>query len=499
MKSSVKYLFVAAIAAFSLASCNQKIENELVNPKGTPVQFTLSGSSSFTGSKATVKVTANVAVPADINVTLALDLTESTVKAENMSFPALIINKGETEASGEIGLDPTGLAPDTKFKIVVKATVAGVDLAQKLELSYKTDPAPEPEVPTLAIDGKFTEWDAEDEITGENAVFALKKVFTDDKLYFYLELNKSKLQTENIAFAHKLHLCFDNGDMDGEKGGTLWNGAKYDKDIDIWLMQNGAPNMITWGLNGFEHKEAADGDLFQFEFCFNRADDLLKGDVIRFGAYVDGQNCDTSSGSEVYGGSLEPVGSAPKADTDMIIWGKPHVGGITVDGGFTDWFGVETGVASEGGPLYAFKATYDADYIYFYNKRKWHDGLWKPAEGGYYYFELDTDNNSNTKVEDVYGNAPAGGTDVWFFLYLFTGSSEAPTFATAPVGDGIPDGVIANIIANGKTDKTVIETEVRVPRSNLKVKKGDTILIYSWGNKSGSNLKSEPVTLTLEN
>lgn len=497
MKTLAKYLFAAAIAAITMASCDQKIENEFVNPKGTPVQFTLSGANSFTGSKAAVKVTANTAVPADVNVTLALNLTESTVKAENMSFPSLIINKGETEASGEIGLDPTGLAPDTTFKIVVKASIAGVDLAQTLNLSYTTDPAPEPDVPVLAIDGKFSEWDAEDEIAGEEAVFALKKVFTDDKLYFYLELNKTKLLTGKLAFAHKLHLCFDNADMDGEKGGTIWNGAKYDKDIDIWLMQNGEPNMITWGLDGFEHKEGVDGDVFQFEFCINRSTDLLKADVIRFGAFVDSQYCDTSSGSEVWGGESASIGSAPKAELDMIVWAKPHVGGITIDGDMSDWTGVETGVASEGGPVLAFKATYDADYLYFYNKRNWHDGLWG---GGYYYFELDTDNNPSTSVEKVNGNTPAGGIDVWMYLYLFGGSSAEPSFNAAPEGDGFPDGsVIANILANGTTDKKVIETEVRVPRSNVGVKKGDTILIYTWGNKSGSNLKPEPVTLTLEN
>ena len=39
-----------------------------------------------------------------------------------------------------------------------------------------------------------------------------------------------------------------------------------------------------------------------------------------------------------------------------------------------------------------------------------------------------------------------------------------------------------DISANGATDKTFIETEVRIPRSNLGVKKGDVIRIYSWGN-----------------
>ena len=504
MKALAKLLLVAAFASFTLASCDQKIENELLNPKGTPVQFTLSGANTFNGSRASVKVTASAPVPADVNVVLSLDLSASTVKADNMSFPALIVAKGTTEASGEIGLDPTGLAPDTQFKIVVKASIGGVDLAQKLELSYKTDPAPEPEVPTLAIDGYFTEWDAEPDILGDGVMFSLKKVFTDDKLYFYLELDKTSVIQGNMAYAHKIHICFDNGDFAGSLGGgELWKGAKYDKDVDIWLMQGGVPDMITWGLAGFDHKEAVVDDMLKFEFCFDRSDALLKGEVLRFGAYIDGQFCDNSSGSEVWGGSGDSVGAAPKAEADMILWAKPHVGGITIDGEMGDWIGVETGVESEGGPIFAFKATYDQDYIYFYNKRNWHTGLWG---GGYYYYELDTDNDSATSVESVNGNAPAGGIDVWMYLYLFGGTAEAPAFNVAPEGEGAyrdPDAtgeIIAGIAANGKTDgATAIETEVKVPRANLGVKKGDTILIYSWGNKSGSNLKTEPVTLTLEN
>ena len=201
MKSIIKYLSIAALASLTLASCEKEKENEFLNPKGTPVQFTLTGDKTFDGSKANIKVTSDTPVPADVTVTLSLDAAESTVKAANVTFPNLTIAAGQTEASGKIELDPAGLEADKTFKVVVKGTVSGVELGQKVSLKYTTDPAPIPDVPVLAIDGIFTEWDAEEDILGEGAMFAMKKIFTEDKLYFYLELDKGSLLAGNLAFA----------------------------------------------------------------------------------------------------------------------------------------------------------------------------------------------------------------------------------------------------------------------------------------------------------
>ena len=159
--------------------------------------------------------------------------------------------------------------------------------------------------------------------------------------------------------------------------------------------------------------------------------------------------------------------------------------------------GVETGVASEGGPVLNFKATYDEEYVYLYNKRTWHDGLWG---SGYYYFYFDTDNNPETGEMDANGNS-APGVECWMYLYVFGGSSAEPAFNANPEGDGVPAESVANIICAGAVDAehTVIETEVRIPRSNVGIQKGQTVKLYTWGNKSGSNLKGEAVTLVIEN
>jgi hypothetical protein len=174
----------------------------------------------------------------------------------------------------------------------------------------------------------------------------------------------------------------------------------------------------------------------------------------------------------------------------------PEAINIEIDGEFWDWAAVPGGLSSTGN-YQAFKAAADANYIYLYSKRKWHDELWKDSSGGYFYYEFDTDNNPATGTNDVNGNT-GYGVEYWMYLYLFTGSSASPTFANSPKGSGYPSsGVIANILASGATDRTVIEVELRIPRANLGLTNPGTIRIYSWGNKSASNLKSSSSYISL--
>lgn len=171
---------------------------------------------------------------------------------------------------------------------------------------------------------------------------------------------------------------------------------------------------------------------------------------------------------------------------------------IEIDGEFWDWAGVPAGLSSSSGPYLEFKATSDANYLYFYSKRTWHAELWKASSGGYFYYELDTDNNPDTGTNNVNSNT-GYGVEYWMYLYLFTGTSSDPTFATNPKGGGYPSSsVISNILAAGSTDKSsVIEVELRIPRANVGLTSPGTIRIYTWGNKSASNLKSASSYLTL--
>ena len=197
-------------------------------------------------------------------------------------------------------------------------------------------------------------------------------------------------------------------------------------------------------------------------------------------------------------GDLVTIPGKYKEAKQVYLWDNawftegsaPEPVSITIDGDMSDWAGVADGLSSEEGPYLAFKAANDDDNIYLYSKRTWHDGLWKASSGGYYYYEFDTDNNPETGTNSVNGNT-GYGVEAWMYLYLFTGSADAPTFASTPDGSGYPSGdVLENVAAAGVTDKSVIETEVKIPLANIGVSKGQTIRIYTWGNKSAGNLKS---------
>ena len=362
----------------------------------------------------------------------------------------------------------------------------------------------EPEL-VIKIDGDFSDWKSVESIPGDGALKTLKMAQNETKMFFYLEVEKTddvKLD-EAMAFAHKVMLCFDNGDLKGDKGNEAWGGARYDKIVDIWLMQRGAPNMITWGLDGFEHKEA-DGDVQKYEFCFNKSvDPVFSSPCLVYGAFINTQVVDTSSGSEVWDGSdVARIGSAPVIDQPMPYVGEapnPELVAITIDGDMAEWENVTSGLYQEDGVYISFKVTYDANNIYVYSKRTWHSGLWG---GGYYYYQFDTDNNPETGLVGegaINGGFTGYGIETWLYIQPFGGTADEPAFNTAPEGGSYPDeSVLANVTANGVTDKTVIETEACIPRANLGVKKGDIIRVYSVGNKSASNLARTPVVLRLD-
>ena len=103
MKTLTKIMMSAAILTAALTSCSELPEYEGLNPEGTPVKFVLSGDRVFDGAKANIKVTSDVPVPQDVTIKLSLD-AEATVKAENVTFPNLVIKQGETEGKGSNSL-----------------------------------------------------------------------------------------------------------------------------------------------------------------------------------------------------------------------------------------------------------------------------------------------------------------------------------------------------------------------------------------------------------
>ncbi len=501
MKSSVKYLFIAVVAAFAMASCNQKIENELLNPNGTPVQFTLSGAKAFTGAKAAAKVTANVPVPADVNITLALDLTQSTVKAENMSFPSLIIKKGETEANGEIGLDPTGLAAGTTFKVVVKASVSGVDLAQRLELSYTTDPEPEKPVPgTVTVDGEIEDWDNLDEnyavfmaCDGGVELNGLKtaQVYYDDKLYMLLEVTDAALEKGVADGKLRFHIFF-NGDNNKEGGllhrwstpdidymleGKMTSGGEYCDFSSKYYKWNGA-DPAAWSWEATEVSPtfvcAGKGNYYELSMDYSTYPGGL-GDIFTIGF-------DIADGNYNVTGYLPNVadGTCPKAKVKKVGYVAPVP---KIDGNLDDWAEIESVSSGTHG---AFKVASDENNLYFYSWRTTggrYSAIWGGA--GYLYIAFNLDSDASNDVE-LNGNGPY---DFIGFFSPYGGTADAPAFLEAP---GNTDQIgwapetpytLNNMKWAGVINEDGAFLEYSIPRSDIPTIPNTPITITSWGNK----------------
>lgn len=342
-----------------------------------------------------------------------------------------------------------------------------------------------PEV-SIKIDGDFSEWKTIEGKSGDGALKAMKMKELDDMVYFYLEVAKTdELKTDaGMAFAHQVMLCFDNGDGQGEYSSDAWGGAHYDKIIEIWLMQNGVPNMITWSLEGFVHKEA-DGDVQKYEFGFKKSSDaIFSGAKLCYGAYINNRTCDNSSGSEVWDGEATTrIGSAPAADHAMAYRGE--IPAVSVDGDLSEWIAFD-GVCH--GSYGMFKAASDADNIYFYSHRTTEgrfSSLWG-VEVGYIYIAFDLDGDP-TNGETLNGQGPY---DFVGFFYCFGGTAAAPVIEITHEGGAAPEPyTVNNIKVKGIVDETGAKLEYCFPRKDLPAIPNAEITITSWGNKDLSKVQ----------
>ncbi len=152
---------------------------------------------------------------------------------------------------------------------------------------------------------------------------------------------------------------------------------------------------------------------------------------------------------------------------------------ITIDGEFEDWADIE-GVS--GSNLGAFKATSDANNLYFYCHRTTggrYSAIWSGEGYVYVGFELDNDPSNNTAKLWA-----ANSYDLLILVKPYGGTSESPSFKAAP-GDGIaPDGCsVSNIKCAGVTDEEGAKFEFSIPRADLVNIPASEIVITAWGNK----------------
>ena len=229
----------------------------------------------------------------------------------SISFPAVSNGEVVTKADGEEAAEGEEERPVNYAAVTLTYTVVVGD--------EQPGPGPEPGTTDIAIDGSFSDWANVTAIAGSGAIKVMKVASNATQYFFYLEADLSLLNKDTSHdYANYLTMCFDNGDKDGEKATSHWNSAKYDKHIQLWLMQEGVPNLITWSIDGFAHQEATEGNVVKYEFCWDRAvHSVFSGNTLSVGAYVDGLFVDGSD----WLGDGTVVGQAPADDKDLAVVG----------------------------------------------------------------------------------------------------------------------------------------------------------------------------------
>ena len=161
--------------------------------------------------------------------------------------------------------------------------------------------------------------------------------------------------------------------------------------------------------------------------------------------------------------------------------------GIDIDGDLSDWDDVEVGYTNESNNYRVFKAAYDEENIYLYTKRVTVSGQ------RYIYYDFDLDNDPTTGVSE----GSRTGLEAYMALVIY---GENAIVENPGADTYSPDAsVYAGIVCKGTYGTDFTETELSIPRSNLGIQAGDTIKIYSWGNKSADGVASHPLVLTIEN
>lgn len=182
---------------------------------------------------------------------------------------------------------------------------------------------------------------------------------------------------------------------------------------------------------------------------------------------------------------------------------------ITIDGVFDDWDPAlndkivgKTSSISADGHYKDLKVAYDDMYIYIYTKRDWDSSSYDIWTGGssYIYYGFDLDNDSETPATTI-GEMP--GADATILLNPFSGTPASPVLSLGGTKRNGSTFSFTDILLNGVIGANVVEYEVRFLRSEVSngakvITDGNTIKVYSWGNKSGSNIKTTPVSITID-
>jgi len=363
------------------------------------------------------------------------------------------------------------------------------------------DPSVEPEDPSvepegISIDGDPSDWDALDPeyvtsiVHAEAEGIGLKsgKVFYDDKVYVLLEVSDEALAKGVADGKLRFHIFFNSDYSYGGGYNSHWKELNINYATEGKMTSGGAycgyssklyaiapGTSWTTSDSGYSpvFEAAGDGNYYELSMDYT---DFPGGLATTFGIGFD-----IADGGYATIDYLPNDGEASHLATVVKYGTEPleAPGPITIDGEFEDWADIE-GVS--GSNLGAFKATSDANNLYFYCHRTTggrYSAIWGGEGYVYVGFELDDDPSNNTAKLWA-----ANSYDLLILVKPYGGTSESPSFKAAP-GDGIaPDGCsVSNIKCAGVTDEEGAKFEFSIPRADLVNIPASEIVITAWGNK----------------
>ena len=344
MRNIAKYLFVAVMALFAFAACEKPKENELLNPKGKPVHFTFSARAT-SDTEAELKVTSDVAVPADVTIAIGLD-DANTMSEAGMTYPTqLVIPKGETEVTGELSVDKEKLVPGTTTTAVFKASAAGVVFGSAEAITIKTEPKEEPKPidageTDIKIDGDFSDWaDVKTLVIDEADDAALKEfrvAYNKDYLFFYHKRNNNSAMWGGGYFY--LAVDADNNMSTGVTDANGWEVMGIEKWMYLYFfLADDAGNPV---LATAPEGEGIDG---AYTCADNSLAGVISADVVETELRIPLADLGVTYGQpiKVYSWGNKSAANLKEQPVVVSMGGEtPGGGSVTVDGDPADWAGL---------------------------------------------------------------------------------------------------------------------------------------------------------------
>lgn len=360
MKSLAKYLFFAAMAVFALASCEKEKENPQLNPSGTPVKFTLT-SQVLSETEAELKVTSDAPVTANISITLALDATNSTMKAANLSFPTeLYLEKGKSEVTGKLSVDLSTLDAGKELKAIIIASISGVAFGSVEAISITTPPAPyvpKPDADGFTADGDPSEWAEMDHVVSLEcvdgaALSGLKsaKIHYGKNLHFLLEVTDEALAKGVADGKLRLHIFLD-GDNKAEDGFMhKWDAPAIDYMLEGKMTADGeycsfSSNYQKWDGATPDEWKWADSKV-EAKIIDSAGQENFYELTLDYSKYPDGLGKVINVGIDIADGAYQVMGFLPNDSVDAVCpmaqvvksdYIFPDADGFTADGKDTEW------------------------------------------------------------------------------------------------------------------------------------------------------------------